>query len=156
MHLYHHVAHRSERVLAETPRPADRLGRALLGSRRRGRGHRKVHSDASGRTASRGDGHRCRRRTLLHGWSADAISPDLVVDLSSENDPWSAFGCLWSRLALSLHPTVKPPFESASEDSRRNLAVALAKLERNLVAGIAEHQVQAVYATLQGKLRLAY
>ncbi|KAK1927072.1 spinocerebellar ataxia type 10 protein domain-containing protein, partial [Papiliotrema laurentii] len=70
--------------------------------------------------------------------------PDLVVDLSSENDAWSAFGCLWSRLALSLHPTVKPPFESASEDSRRNLALALAKLERNLVAGIAEHQVQAV------------
>ncbi|GFZ49470.1 hypothetical protein JCM24511_07590 [Saitozyma sp. JCM 24511] len=69
--------------------------------------------------------------------------PQIVKDLStaSFHDVWQRFERQWSALADSFgaHGT-----SVASEDSRILLATALAKLERNLVAGIPEHQAQTV------------
>jgi len=63
----------------------------------------------------------------------------LAEELSSEL--WSVLGNYWSLLADSLHPSSS---RNASEDSLIDLALGLAKLERNLVAGLASHQASAM------------
>ncbi|WOO81287.1 Copper transport protein 86 [Vanrija pseudolonga] len=59
------------------------------------------------------------------------------------DDVWALLGRLWAQLADSFDPTpgsAAARAQLASEDSRIALALAAAKLERNLVAGVYEYQ----------------
>jgi hypothetical protein len=57
-------------------------------------------------------------------------------------DVWSRLGVYWGRLGEELDPigTTK----HVSEDTAIDLALMLAKLERNLIAGLADHQESAL------------
>lgn len=67
---------------------------------------------------------------------------DLVEQISSGRSLWDRIGQIWIALSAAFHPITGKAI--ASEDSRISLALALAKLERNLIAGIEEHQAHAV------------
>ncbi|WRT68341.1 uncharacterized protein IL334_005317 [Kwoniella shivajii] len=65
------------------------------------------------------------------------------VDLNEHQTIFDALASCWKGLAESFDPSSKAGSSSkgfASEDSRIQLALALGKLERNLIAGIKEYQ----------------
>ena len=55
---------------------------------------------------------------------------------------WKRLGRFWDLLTASFSPASQA--ESASEASRVRLAVALGRLERNLLAGKVEYQMEAM------------
>jgi ataxin-10 len=65
---------------------------------------------------------------------------DIVSDISIDGDSstWSQLGQYWTILASSFGSSASSGI--ASEDSRISLALGLAKLERNLLAGVQESQ----------------
>ena len=72
---------------------------------------------------------------------------DIVRELSLDQSLWEKLRELWNALAETLHPTKAS--SGSSEDSLTNLALALAKLDRNLVAGLEDHQAKALYVYQQ-------
>jgi hypothetical protein len=60
--------------------------------------------------------------------------------MNNEN-VWDRLGRYWSRIDKELDPTLTP---NRSEDTMIDLSTMLAKLERNLIAGLATHQEQAM------------
>ena len=58
---------------------------------------------------------------------------------------WDRLGIYWSCIDVELDPTSSP---SRSEDTMIDLGTMLAKLERNLIAGLASYQEQAMYVRL--------
>lgn len=74
-----------------------------------------------------------------HDWDlADASRYDLVESLSTAGPVWPRLAGLWDAIGRSFQPGSEAA--GSSEDSRISLALGLAKLERNLIAGLAEHQ----------------
>jgi ataxin-10 len=65
---------------------------------------------------------------------------EIVSDISSDRDSstWLQLGKYWNVLAFSFGSSASSGI--ASEDSRISLALGLAKLERNLLAGVQEFQ----------------
>lgn len=56
-------------------------------------------------------------------------------------DVWDRFSKCWAALESGLDPSSACRLQvTTSEDTRINLTVMMAKLERNLIAGLAEHQ----------------
>lgn len=76
----------------------------------------------------------------LSGHRSNCSRVDIALELGKDG-LWDRLGGLWPSISSSFHPTTGSAI--ASEDSRVSLALALAKLERNLVAGLEEHQAQA-------------
>ncbi|ORY35467.1 spinocerebellar ataxia type 10 protein domain-domain-containing protein [Naematelia encephala] len=79
-------------------------------------------------------------------WIAQNLSErtqlvDTFSQDGSQADIWSRLGAIWKSIALSFAPAVSS--STSSEDSRIYLALALAKFERNLLAGLREHQDEA-------------
>jgi hypothetical protein len=57
-------------------------------------------------------------------------------------DVWSRLGRYWSRIDAELDPTTD---SKLNEDTIIDLGTMLAKLERNLIAGLGSHQEKAMY-----------
>lgn len=57
------------------------------------------------------------------------------------DDIWSRLGRYWSRIDAELDPTTD---SKLSEDTVIDLSTMLAKLERNLIAGLGSHQEAAM------------
>ena len=57
-------------------------------------------------------------------------------------DIWRRLGRYWSRIDAELDPTTS---STLSEDTIIDLGTMLAKLERNLIAGLGSHQEKALY-----------
>lgn len=81
-------------------------------------------------------------------------SKDLIVFLRQEvvtfpygtgsRTVWDRIGALWAAISSSFTPSPSSGATLASEESRISVASALAKLERNLVAGLQVHQEAAM------------
>lgn len=60
-------------------------------------------------------------------------------------DLWTRLGRYWSYLEAEFNPSdLAPKRRTMSEDTLLDLATMMAKLERNLIAGIGHHQEQAM------------
>ncbi|WVR07462.1 hypothetical protein IAU60_004503 [Kwoniella sp. DSM 27419] len=69
------------------------------------------------------------------------------IDITSDDNIFHKLGAYWERLAQCFDPSVASEASQvnlASEDSRIQVALALGKLERNLVAGLLPFQNKAV------------
>jgi hypothetical protein len=79
----------------------------------------------------------------LNATDADYQRETAVQDLGTINNEnaWDRLGRYWSRIDTELDPTLTP---NRSEDTMIDLGTMLAKLERNLIAGLATHQEQAM------------
>lgn len=69
-------------------------------------------------------------------------SKELLGVAVDGNSFWAGLGQIWAALAHELDPT--STLSEGELGSRVRLAVALGKLERNLVAGLEEHQQEAM------------
>lgn len=74
-----------------------------------------------------------------------------MIELGRVNgeDIWERLGRYWLHLESGLDPSgLANKQQSMSEDTRLDLATMMAKLERNLIAGLLIHQQKAMYACL--------
>ena len=72
---------------------------------------------------------------------------DVVLELGrvDDDDLWTRMGRYWEYLEGELNPSDHAPKRRAmSEDTLLDLTTMMAKLERNLIAGIAKHQQEAM------------
>jgi len=63
------------------------------------------------------------------------------LDTIDEEDVWGRLGRYWGCLDAELDPTTS---STLSEDTIIDLGTMLAKLERNLIAGLGSHQEKAM------------
>ena len=63
------------------------------------------------------------------------------LDTVDADDIWSRIGRYWSCIEKELDPTTT---SNLSEDTIVDLTTMLAKLERNLIAGLGSHQAKAM------------
>jgi hypothetical protein len=63
------------------------------------------------------------------------------LDTIDGEDVWSRLGRYWGRIDSELDPTTD---SKLSEDTIIDLGTMLAKLERNLIAGLGSHQDRAM------------
>ncbi|KIR34774.1 hypothetical protein I352_03026 [Cryptococcus deuterogattii MMRL2647] len=66
-----------------------------------------------------------------------------ILELEEAEEFFQGLGQVWTSLATSFDPSAKDMSRYASEDSRIQLALGLAKMERNLVAGLLPFQSEA-------------
>jgi hypothetical protein len=66
------------------------------------------------------------------------------LDTIDGEDVWSRLGRYWDRIDAELDPTTD---SKLSEDTVTDLGTMLAKLERNLIAGLGSHQEKALYVS---------
>jgi len=64
-----------------------------------------------------------------------------ALDTIDGDDVWSRIGGYWVRIEGELDPTTS---SKLAEDTIIDLATILAKLERNLIAGLGSHQEKAM------------
>ena len=63
------------------------------------------------------------------------------LDTIDGDDVWSRLGRYWGRIDAELDPTTD---SKLNEDTIIDLGTMLAKLERNLIAGLGSHQDKAM------------
>ncbi|OXG16883.1 hypothetical protein C366_03678 [Cryptococcus neoformans Tu401-1] len=66
-----------------------------------------------------------------------------ILESEKAEEFFQGLGQTWTSLATSFDPSAKDTSRYASEDSRIQLALGLAKMERNLVAGLLPFQIEA-------------
>jgi hypothetical protein len=66
------------------------------------------------------------------------------LDTIDGEDVWRRLGNYWGRIDAELDPTTD---SKLSEDTMIDLGTMLAKLERNLIAGLGSHQEKALYVS---------
>jgi ataxin-10 len=66
------------------------------------------------------------------------------LDTIDGGDVWSRLGRYWGRIDTELDPTTD---SKLNEDTVIDLGTMLAKLERNLIAGLGSHQEKALYVS---------
>ena len=65
----------------------------------------------------------------------------MILSTTSTQIKWDRLGSIWAALAQSFDPSkTSNECRQPSENSRISLALALGKLERNLIAGLQEYQ----------------
>jgi hypothetical protein len=74
----------------------------------------------------------CRQEIVQHTGTAEG------------DDVWTRLGRYWKWLGEELDPTGTGSTKRISEDRAIDLALMLAKLERNLIAGLSIHQEKAL------------
>lgn len=78
----------------------------------------------------------------MQGHPAELDRYDLAETLGGDGLVWQRIAGIWKVIGRSFQPGFEE--SGSSEDSRISLALGLAKLERNLIAGLTEHQELAV------------